>query len=482
MISIKDFFCRTPNDELFYEKGLLSGFRLKAVSVFLILAIAALPFDSIKWGPSYWMRHLTFYFHFLAIVFAVPELIHFVLKEKIVRIVAAIFGLFLLWSFVPSCLLQPLNAASLKTWLIEVKADILWMGIAYTFTALFLILPAKDRPIILARGLYAFTLTSFLHVLIEIGWILGIPGCEDFLIFLGKNVRITLFSCDWYPPVLWSDLRVRSWFSEPSYCAIMMCFAVMMLTMDYLERHAKISMVCACICSVSLALTQSRTGFILLWLGAFCLLFFTAIQFGKTGFLKVLKACILPAIAFSLSFTISPSVFSSSSTVRNSKIKAASEFFTGGSTSTRKSLLTAESTAALEHPLTGGGAGYQEKRVWELLRECDQTTLTGECRLWVKYNAIPNLCHYFHWLIDFGPIGFIAATFLLTLPLVLFFCVFLRKKPYGNSFFLSGFTACSAAFMQIHCMQAMYHYTHMFVYGINLAFAILFFRTEKKSQ
>ena len=406
--------------------------RLKAAAVLLFLSIVALPFGCLPIKLSYVLRCLPVYFFFPAAFLLLPEMLRLFFRERALQVFAAVCSAFLIWGAAVSVAANHFTLEGMKMALLFVKGVVIWFGIGAGYAMMFSVMPEKVRWDVLRYGLYTMIALSSVHALIEILWFFDVPGCEWILVRISRTVRASGFY-GWWPPELWPG-RVRSWFGEPSHCAIAMNCSIVLLTADAILRKRKLSLWFCIPAQIMMMLTFSRGGFLFILVAIPVICLYPGALKGRSrlrllfcaDFLLILLFCFLEFGGMRY-ITGSTSGLFSRSTEENADTRG--DLFYG-SGHVRYYMVKLELGIARDRWLCGGGYGYWKRETLRRLSELDEEDITeAEILNWMNVRELPELCQYTSWLVEYGVVGCMLAVFVVTFPLLWIF--FRRKNARG---------------------------------------------------
>ena len=406
--------------------------RLKAAAVLLFLSIVALPFSCLPIKLSYVLRCLPVYFFFPAALLLLPEMLRLFFRERALQVFAAVCSAFLIWGASVSVAANHFSLEGVKMALLFVKGVVIWFGIGAGYAMMFSVMPEKVRWDVVRYGLYAMISLSSVHALIEILWFFDVPGCERLLVRISRTVRASGFY-GWWPPELWPG-RVRSWFGEPSHCAIAMNCSIVLLAADAILRKRKLSLWFCIPAQIMMMLTFSRGGFLFILVAIPVICLYPGALKGRSrlrllfcaDFLLILLFCFLEFGGMKYINGSTSGLFSKS-TEENADTRG--DLFYG-SGHVRYYMVKLELEIARDRWLCGGGYGYWKQETLRRLSELDEEDITeAEILNWMKVQELPELCQYTSWMVEYGVIGCMLAVFVVSFPLLWIF--FRRKNARG---------------------------------------------------
>ena len=85
------------------------------------------------------------------------------------------------------------------------------------------------------QAIHVLCIIIGIYSLFELGYLLGSYFCKDVLTYINPLFMKVAYLNDWWPPLLWTNLQVRSLFLEPSFFGMFLAMALPFLSCDFFE-------------------------------------------------------------------------------------------------------------------------------------------------------------------------------------------------------------------------------------------------------
>jgi hypothetical protein len=158
----------------------------------------------------------------------------------------------------------------------------------------------------ITRAIHILCIILSIYSVFEVGYLLGNYFCKDFLTHVNPLFMKIAYLNDWWPPLLWTNLQVRSMFAEPSFFGMFLAMALPMLMNDFYKKY-NIRYVQAVYCMLYvfmvmlLVMSKARTA-AMLFLGEMLLFWIWQLFINKKdwGNFSRCVGCTILAVAFGL--------------------------------------------------------------------------------------------------------------------------------------------------------------------------------------
>lgn len=299
---------------------------------------------------------------------------------------------------------------------------------------------------IIRKSIKIISFFTILYAAVQIFYYMGFEWARNILVVTNPIVHDIEVGMGWWPPLLWSPARLRSFFPEPSYLGMYIAFALPFLWVDFLRTTRRYSLFLITPLEIMCFLTYSKTA-VMLSLGEAILFFCLCILCKNKDYFK--KNVIL-ALVFILAFGASGVI---GSQFTNSSIKStkSTDYMThylesnvsgvtkeeSGSNGARFSIIKSELRIWKKYPILGVGAGKRDCYIGDFLT--DQEKKNDELANCLKYqeklgllkSGFPTPCEYSTDLAELGIVGTLVKLF----PFIILFGGFFkyRKKIFSSS-------------------------------------------------
>lgn len=326
-------------------------------------------------------------------------------------------------------------------WLVGKSIKAVFFQCLYTFFFSYLIYcwyqnDYKQALAIILKSIKIISPLAILYSGIQIFYYMGYEWAYNILIITNPIVHDIKVGMGWWPPLLWSPARLRSFFPEPSYLGMYIAFALPFLWGDFIKKTRWSSLFVIVFLEIICFLTYSKTA-VMLNLGE-AILFFCLCIFCKDK--KVLKKNVILALAFLFAFGVS-SLLGSQFTNASIKSVKGSEYVAqylennvsgvtkaeSGSNSARFSVIKSELRIWEKHPIFGVGIGKRDCYIGDFLTAQEKKNdelancLRYQEKLGLLKSGFPNPCEYSTDLAELG----IAGTLTKVFPFFILFLAFL---------------------------------------------------------
>lgn len=142
------------------------------------------------------------------------------------------------------------------------------------------------------------------YSVVEVGYLLGSFYCKDWLIYINPLYMRISYLNDWWPPLLWTNLQVRSMFAEPSFFGMFLAMALPLLISDFYKKQNKVSIkivlyVLYIFMVMLLIMSKARTAS-MLFLGEMLLFFLWQAFIKKTEWRSFIRCIVCTIFAIAL--------------------------------------------------------------------------------------------------------------------------------------------------------------------------------------
>ena len=299
---------------------------------------------------------------------------------------------------------------------------------------------------IILKSIKVISSFAILYAAIQIFYYTGFELARNILVIINPIVHDIEVGMGWYPPLLWSPARLRSFFPEPSYLGMYIAFALPFLWMDFLRTTRWFSLFLIAMLEIICFLTYSKTA-VMLNLGE-SVLFFCLCMVCKNK--DSFKKNVILVLTFLLAFSASGLI---GSQFTNSSIKSvkSADYMTqylesnvsgvtkkeSGSNGARFSVIKSELRIWEKYPILGVGAGKRDCYIGDFLT--DEEKKNAELANCLKYqeklgllkSGFPTPCEYSTDLAELGIVGTLVKLF----PFIMLFGGFFkyRKRIFSSS-------------------------------------------------
>lgn len=90
----------------------------------------------------------------------------------------------------------------------------------------------------ITRAVHILCIILSIYSAFEVGYLLGNYFCKDFLTYINPLFMKIAYLNDWWPPLLWTNLQVRSMFAEPSFFGIFLAMSLPLLMNDFYKKYS----------------------------------------------------------------------------------------------------------------------------------------------------------------------------------------------------------------------------------------------------
>lgn len=336
-------------------------------------------------------------------------------------------------------------------WLIGRSIKVVFFQFLYTFFCSYLIYcwynnNYKKALDIILKSIKVVSSFAILYATIQIFYYTGFEWARNILVVTNPIVHDIEVGMGWWPPLLWSPARLRSFFPEPSYLGMYIAFALPFLWMDFLRTTRRFSLFLIAMLEIICFLTYSKTA-VMLNLGE-GVLFFCLCMVCKNKY--YLKKNVILVLTFLLAFGASGLI---GSQFTNSSIKSvkSADYMTqylesnvsgvtkeeSGSNGARFSVIKSELRIWEKYPILGVGAGKRDCYIGDFLT--DEEKKNAELDNCLKYqeklgllkSGFPTPCEYSTDLAELGIVGTLVKLF----PFIMLFGGFFkyRKRIFSSS-------------------------------------------------
>lgn len=118
------------------------------------------------------------------------------------------------------------------------------------------------------RAIHVLCVIISIYSIFEVGYLLGIYFCKDILTYINPLFMKVAYLNDWWPPLLWTNLQVRSLFAEPSFFGMFLAMALPFLSSDFFEgditkRKKVLASILYIFMIMLLVMSKARTALVL---------------------------------------------------------------------------------------------------------------------------------------------------------------------------------------------------------------------------
>lgn len=218
------------------------------------------------------------------------------------------------------------------------------------------------------------------YSIIEVGYLCGSYLCKNILISINPLFMKIAYINDWWPPLLWTHLQVRSIFAEPSFLGMFLAMAIPLLSNSFFKEKGNIlNFFIYFFLVMLLAMTKARTATVL-FIGEMLLILIWQLVIKKSAWKNFFQFVVSTVLALLLGLfclfqfqSIDSKVGQENNTSVQSYVSQNITSVVGNqrSNSARKSSTVAMTKVGLANPFFGVGNGLIHLYLADYLTEED---------------------------------------------------------------------------------------------------------------